>query len=128
MDKLQAMFDGMKSQWQKERAETQMTLGGLIERLKELPPTTEIQGLADLDSYRGYYHDLAFEPTDNYEQAGSILERCQDAMGEVFTGYKGGEFMMGALTPLWVAEYGCCGVKLIAINDDGTIETAEDDD
>ena len=37
-------------------------------------------------------------------------------MGQVFEGYKGGDFMMGALTPLWVAAYGNCGNKLLAIN------------
>lgn len=127
MNEMQAMINGMGAQWQRERAETQMTLGDLIERLKEFPPTAEIHGLADLDSYRGYYSDLAFEPTDGCEQASSILERCRDAMGQVFTGYKGGEFMMGSLTPLWVAAYGDCGKKLIAVNDDGNIETAEDE-
>ena len=127
MDNFQALIDGMKLKWQKERSETQMTLGGLIERLKELPPTTEIQGLADLNSYRGYYEDLAFEPINNSEQAGAILERCQKAMGQVFEGYKGGDFVMGAKTPLWVAYCGRCGLKLIAVNDDGSIETAEGD-
>ena len=35
--------------------------------------------------------------------------------------------MMGESTPIWIADYGCCGVKIMAINNDGSIETAEDD-
>ena len=42
--------------------------------------------------------------------------------------YKGGDFVMGALTPMWVAHYGCTGKKLMALNADGTIETADDAD
>jgi len=128
MNEMQAMLDGMSAGWQRERAESQMTLGDIIKYLEAQPENKEIQGLGDLDSYRGYYADLAFEPTDNYEQAGSLLEKCKSAMGQVFTGYKGGDFVMGALTPLWVASYGGCGDKLISIKDDGTIETAEDED
>jgi hypothetical protein len=46
----------------------------------------------------------------------------------VFMGYKGGDFVMGALTPVWVANYGSCGQKLMAIRPDGTLETAENED
>jgi len=34
---------------------------------------------------------------------------------------------MGALTPLWIATYGCCGQKLMAVLAGGEIETAEDE-
>lgn len=126
MDKIQALIDGMSAQWQKERSETQMTLGDVIERLKELNPDQVITGMGELESYRGYYSDLAFEPINVEESASSILKRCEEAMGQVFTGYKGGEFVMGAKTPMWIAFHGSLGSKLMAINDDGTIQTAED--
>jgi hypothetical protein len=45
----------------------------------------------------------------------------------VFTGYKGGDFVMGALTPLWLASYGSCGRKLMAVHAGGELETAEDE-
>jgi hypothetical protein len=48
-------------------------------------------------------------------------------MGQVFGGYKGGDFVMGALTPVWVADYGCCGMKIMALHAGGKIETAEND-
>ncbi|MBK8184749.1 MAG: hypothetical protein IPK63_18480 [Candidatus Competibacteraceae bacterium] len=44
-----------------------------------------------------------------------------------FECYKGGRYVMGEMTPVWVADHGCCGVKLIALRDDGKIEVAEDD-
>lgn len=112
---LQALVDGMNAHAQKERANSdQLTLGKLIEKLALLPTDTPIAGLGDLDSYRGYYCDLAFEPTDEATTAGELLERCRAAMGQVFTGYKGGDYVMGAQTPLWVSRYGdASGLKLM---------------
>ena len=127
MNAMQAMMDGLSVQWQKERATEQMTLGGVIDRLSSLPQETVISGLGELDSYRGYYCDLAFDPNGKEKTAAQLLKECKAAMGAVFTGYKGGEYQMGKLTPLWVASYGCCGKKLMAINDDGTLQLAEDD-
>jgi len=49
------------------------------------------------------------------------------AMGQVFNGYKGGDFVMGALTPVWIASYGRLGRKIIALSDDGKLETSEDE-
>ena len=124
---LQAMVDGLSARWQRERAETQLTLGKMIAALEALPPDTEIAGLGEAHSYRGYYSDLAFKPQAEPVMAGDLLAQCRAAMGQVFEGYKGGDFVMGALTPVWVAEYGCCGQKLMAINPDGAIQTAADE-
>jgi hypothetical protein len=122
---LQAMMDGMSAQWQKERAESQMTLGKLIERLESLPPETMLD-LAEPHSYRGYYSDLAFEKGDEITAA-AALTMCRAAMGEVFQGYKGGDFQMGRNTPVWRASYGCCGQKIMGVRDDGTLELADDE-
>jgi len=127
MEPIQAMMDGMNADWQRERAKTQMALGKMIEVLEAMPATTEIEGLGKFDSYRGYYCDLAFEPIKGKRPTSDILEQCRDAMGQVFTGYKGGKFMMGKLTPLWLAGYGDCGEKIIAIRSDGTVETERED-
>ncbi|MGD9697529.1 hypothetical protein [Acinetobacter sp.] len=123
---IQAYINDMSALLQRERAGTQMTLGGLIERLGELPPEKEIKGLGDLGSYRGYYMDLAFEPSNETETASALLERCKDAIGQVFKGYKGGDFVMGAMTPLWIANYGSMGDKIMNIKDNGYIEVASD--
>ena len=120
-------MDGMSAQWQRERAETQLTLGKLIAALEAMPDGAEVANLRDPDSYRGYYSDLYFERGEGLRPAAELLADCKAAMGQVFTGYKGGDYVMGALTPLWIATYGCCGQKLMAVHPGGDVETAEDD-
>ena len=56
--------------------------------------------------------------------AADLLTDCKAAMGQVFGGYKGGDYVMGALTPLWVASYGTTGDKLMALHAGGELETA----
>jgi len=124
---LQAMLDGMAKRWQEMRAKTQMTLGQLIAELEKLPPDKKIQGIGSPHSYRGYYDDLAFEPKGKKTTAAKLLAECKGAMGKVFVGYKGGDFVMGELTPVWIAEYGSTGEKIIALNKNGTFKTANDE-
>jgi hypothetical protein len=126
---LQAMVDGMTAQWQKDRAETQMTLGKLIAALEAFPQDKQIVGFGSEYSYRGYYSDLSFEPSDEPQPVKRLLDQCKGAMGQVYRGYKGGDYMMGANTPVWVADYGCTGKKIVGLNDGDviTVETKEDD-
>ncbi len=121
------MMDGMSAQWQRDRAAAQMTLGKMIERLEAMPPETMIEGIKAPHSYRGYYCDIAFERVENRIAASAALALCKSAMGEVFEGYKGGDFQMGRNTPLWLASYGCCGQKIMGVRDDGSLELANDD-
>lgn len=122
---LQALMDGMSAQWMKERAASQMTLGRLIERLEGMSSDIKIE-LSEAHSYRGYYSDLSFEPGSS-ATVGELLNECKGAMGECFQGWKGGDFHMHAGVPVWVAYMGRGGKKLIAINDDGTLELADDE-
>ena len=124
---IQALMNGVSAQWQRERAETQMTLGKLIAALNAMPPDTEIANLHSPHSYRGYYEDLAFSHDIGSRHACDLLAECKAAMGKAFIGYKGGDYVMGETTPIWLAEYGCCGKKLMALNAGGDIETAEDE-
>lgn len=124
---LQAMMDGLSAQWQRDRAETQMTLGELIDALHAMPADAQVSNLDNEHSYRGYYSDLAFERLEGTRAASDLLADCKAAMGQVFKGYKGGDFVMGRLTPVWVADYGSCGQKLMSLSVGGGIETAEDD-
>ena len=117
----------MSAQWQKERSMSQMTLGKMIERLDAMAPEAMVEGIESPHSYRGYYSDLAFERGESRIEAGKALALCKSAMGEVFMGYKGGDFRMGRNTPVWLADYGCCGEKIMAIKDDGALELANDD-
>jgi len=125
---MQAIIDGQTLALQKERSATQMTLGDLIKFLESADSPKEIKGLGDLDSYRGYYSDLAFEPAVETKTATELLEQCKSAMGKIFQGYKGGDYVMGETTPLWLANYGSCGPRIVSIGDDGVIRTAQEDD
>ena len=124
---LQALVDGMSEQWKRERAETQVTLGKLIAALETMPQDAQVANLRNAHSYRGYYSDLAFERAVGMRDAAELLAECRNAMGRVFQGYKGGDYVMGETTPMWVAAYGCCGEKLMALHADGAIETAPDE-
>ncbi len=124
---LQAFVDGMSAQWMRERAETQLTLGDLIEVLQSMPADAQVKNLINAHSYRGYYSDLAFEEGEGMRPAGDLLSDCRDEIGAVHKGYKGGDFTMGSGTPLWIASYGSCGLKLMAVHAGGEVETQEDD-
>jgi hypothetical protein len=118
---IQAMLDGMSAAWQKERTATQMTLGAFISALEALDGNREILGVGDPISYRGYYSDLAFEPEESTAPVREVLAKARACMGEVFTGYKGGDFQMGKNTPLWLSEYGVAsGLRIMEL--DATVE------
>ena len=119
-------FQDLIAEMRKERSQTQMTLGGLIDRLKEMDQSLEMEGIGAAHSYRGYYQDLAFSRCEKRSVA-DVLEDAKDCMGEMFEGYKGGEYYMVRDTPVWIANYGSCGTRIMAINDDGTIVTTDED-
>ena len=73
------------------------------------------------DSYRGYYCDLSFEPAETQQGAAELLAICEGCMGRVFQGYKGGDYVMGELTPLWFAAYGESGDRLMGLNTDNEL-------
>lgn len=126
MNYLQGMIDGMNLQRQLDRAKTQLTLGRLIEKLEAMPAGANVAALTLPHSYRGYYSDLAFEREEGLRPATDLLLDCRKAMGQVFGGYKGGDYVMGAMTPVWVSKYGCTGEKLVDILPDGALVTEED--
>lgn len=113
---MQAMMDGMGAAWQKERASSQMTLGGFIAALEGVSGKRKVAGIGDPTSYRGYYKDLSFRPTEEARTVAEVLKVARSCMGRVFTGYKGGDFVMGETTPIWSAEYGRCGLRIMELN------------
>lgn len=115
MHDMQALIDGWARERQRQRAKKMMTLGKLIGRLKQMPLDRPIVFDFDLSvsplslmSYRGYYCDLSVDRSEpgSIVTVESFLTICKDAMGRTFTGYKGGEFLMGDSTPVWISEYG----------------------
>ena len=112
--------------WAAERSATQLTLGEMILQLENMDPEIVIKGLGKLHSYRGYYSDLAFD-TDTAEDkpVSLLLKECKLAMGSTYEGWKGGEYTMSKVTPLFVAEEGRSGLRLMAIVD-GKLVTSEE--
>lgn len=127
MRNAQAMFALLSSQMQRQRAQSQMTLGQMIAALECMPNDAEVANLGKAHSYRGYYEDLAFSRGAGTRNVSELLDECKALMGRVLMGYKGGYYMMGELTPVWIADYGYCGRKLIALREGGVVVTAEDD-
>lgn len=99
-----------------------MRLGELIEQLRsfdrdlsvyiggKLPCTLVPKGV---DSYRGYYCDLAIGVHAGGRGAdrttvGELLAELEGAIGKTFVGYKGGEYVMGKQTRVWLSNYGEC--------------------
>lgn len=90
-----------------------MRLREVIQRLEAIPADTVFTpGFGHPHSYRGYYEQLAFEPS-GCTTAGDMLAYARSAVGSVFEGYKGGEYQMGLDTKCHIASYS---------------KTAEDDD
>lgn len=125
MNNITQALETMFQQAAEERSRTQMTLGQLIDRLSQLNQDTELS-LGKPHSYRGYYSDLAFEPSEARKVVDVLLD-AEQSLGKTFVSYKGGEFVMTESTPIWVAFYGECGERLMAINDDGTILSKEEE-
>lgn len=87
-----------------------MNLRDLINQLQSIEPDIVFPlGFCNPHSYRGFYDQLAFEPTKNVTVA-EMLKDALSALGTTYEGYKGGEYRMGGSTIVWLAEYGSsCG-------------------
>jgi len=72
-----------------------------------------------VDSYRGYYRDLAIGFSKNTQcDVQRVTKELFDAIGTIFDGYKGGEYVMHESTNVWVANYGELGYKVIGVDED----------
>ena len=112
------MFKQLNRVLQMQRAQYHVTLWQLIDALEKLPTgaavlTSDGTGVGNPHSYRGFYEDLALEPVDGPVIAGALCQELKYALGATFTGYKGGEYVMGRDTPLWVAEHGRTGKAVV---------------
>ncbi|KKL22006.1 hypothetical protein LCGC14_2439710 [marine sediment metagenome] len=86
-----------------------MYLEELIERLEQEDPDLILPlGFSYPHSYRGFYEQLAFQPV-KYIFVCTMLESARNAIGQVFTGYKGGEYKMNEYSDVWLSEYGSTG-------------------
>ena len=121
----QKFSDSINSMLRSEREDYHLTLGELRRRVSEhrelfgqdapvefrMLGTKEQLFVGSVGSYRGYYEDLAFEPTTESQvevvkTADDLLRLCNWALDRDFPGYKGGSYTMSADTPLWVSPHG----------------------
>lgn len=124
---LQKLFDAMNAAGKQTRSNYHMTLGNLIDVLEAASDEAvvkfdneELGHPGDLDSYRGYYSDLAFARSNTPVTVKTLRVDVRDAHGAEFTGYKGGEYFMDSDTPLWVSEYGSSsGIAIVGARTDG---------
>lgn len=132
------MIHGMMARVSEERkaSATNIRLGDFIDTLAKcdqtLPVEIDTGGSVDhFDSYRGYYEDLSAVPTDGPRSVEHVLAKARDVLGAVLVGYKGGDFPMHRASIMWVADYGCCGRKLVGLRVEServVVETAPDDE
>lgn len=115
---IQGMLNAISEANRRTRTGYHLTLGALIAELEKAAPDAPVTfsnggAPGDPHSYRGYYSDLSFSSV-GATTVGDLLATCRSALDTTFEGYKGGDFLMGADTPLWSAAYGCCGDAIIA--------------
>lgn len=104
----------------------QLTLGEMILKLESLPKNYknykeketpkkvvfqfEYLTPTGVSSWRGSYRELALEfdgdKSFTHEEFTNLLK---ETVGNTFQGYKGGDYVMGKNTPIWVANYGNSG-------------------
>lgn len=83
-----------------------MQLRPLTEFLKALPQNAVVKnGFGHAHSYRGYYDQIAFTPVPE-ARIGDMVRFAEEALGAVYTGYKGGSYTMREYTECWIAEWG----------------------
>ena len=112
-----------------------MTLGELTKARERVPGETPVYfDLLQLvptrfDSYRGFYDQLALGYADDGRKtAEALLEQCRKANGQIFEGWKGGQYTMRDNTDLWISNRGhASGHRIVGLRFDhewcATIET-----
>ena len=118
---MQRILDAMMEQSRITRSDYHLTLGQAIKEIAALPYhemiTFDFNGEypTEPSSYRGYYSDLAFGWGGAAMDTEGFAVMCNSALGETYTGYKGGDFLMGLDTPLWAAQWGNTGRAIIGL-------------
>lgn len=112
-DQVQAMREAVLAE------SDQLNLGQLIEQLEKVEDPDESDVYFDFGytvpttwaSWRGIYAELAIgwsEPNAKVKAptVSAFLAACRACVGQAFEGWKGGDFVMGLHTPVWVANPG----------------------
>lgn len=111
------------------RNNTGLSLGELIDALTDFDHTLYVQfdfaGAAPttIDSYRGYYEDVAIGYSGEYSdvqcRVGKFLDTLKSSEHKTFTGWKGGDYVCDRESAVWVACPGTApGVYIIGVEVD----------
>ena len=93
-----------------------MRLGELIDWLKAQDQELYVKdGFGSPHSDRGDYSELAFTPKPE-AKIGDMLAHAKSAVGNTFTGWKGGEYKMDTYVSVYIGEYGECGEEITNIH------------
>ena len=112
---IQSFIDTITNAARDSRKNYHVCLGELLDGLRQADPEGLVY-LTDPHSYRGYYSDLALEPTTTPIKVNQLIDQLEAVIDTELTGYKGGEFLMSADTPVWVSHYGTTGSALVGFN------------
>ena len=109
-----------------------MTIQELIDELWLFKDDAVIKNvdLSDYGSDRGDYSCFYIgEGEIKKHTAKEIVEFLYSIDGQIFTGYKGGEFLMTLDTPIRLGGYGCCGsdIEGVFIDFDGEAYIAKEE-
>lgn len=108
------------------RSQDHMTLGDLVYRLRELHPGVMVHLGDAVYSYRGDYRQACLEPKAPGMEAHQLADELEAQFGSEREGWKGGMFVMGSGTYVYVVEWGSTGPMLIGIDWDGTVVTCQE--
>ena len=108
-----------------ERKRDHMNIGELIKALDACHPTAIVSIVSPLPcvpalefcSYRGYYDRLCIMPVEGHDgpTAGALSAALREAMGQVFVGWKGGEYVYHADTLVHCAREGSTGPEVVGV-------------
>lgn len=66
------------------------------------------------ESYRGFYEDLAVVPTKHrLTNVREFMGMLLGSVNKTFSGYKGGKYVMGPKSTVWVSAHGVCDQRSI---------------
>jgi len=111
---IESMLKVMMETGRLDREKYQLKLGDAIDILAGAPGDTLVNVSNKVDSYRGYYEDLAIEPGES--TAAELHEALTNVIDTELEGYKGGEYLMTVDTPLWKAYYGSTGDAIVDVD------------
>lgn len=107
-----------------------IALGELIGLLEGVPSTCEVRFAFNdfvptrLQSYRGYYEQLALGFDTDYQRGctvANLLTALRSAIGATLDSYKGGGYTIGRDTPVWAANWGeAPSTAIIGLSEEGS--------